>query len=57
MNGKVHWMDCKGSTRKKVFLRITSKLRKLPEVKDLSEADWENHQRICVIYHTDVEGD
>ena len=57
MNGKAHWMGCKGSACKKVFLRIASELRKLPEVKDLSEADWENCQRVCVIYHGGVEGD
>ena len=42
MDGKAHWMGCKGSARKKVFLRIASELRKLPKVMDLSEADWEN---------------
>ena len=57
MNGKAHWMGCKGSAHKKVFLRIASELRKLLEVKDLSEADWENHQRVCAIYHGGVEGD
>ena len=57
INGKAHWMCCKGSARKKVLLRIASELRKLPEVKDLSEADWENHQRVCAIYHGGVEGD
>ena len=29
INGKVHWMGCKGSAHKKVFLRIASELRKL----------------------------
>ena len=57
MNGKAHWMGCKGSARKKAFLRIASELQKLPKVKDLSEADWENHQRVCAIYHMGVEGD
>ena len=57
MNGKAHWMGCRGSARKKAFLRIASELRKLPKVKDLSEADWENCQRVCAIYHRGVEGD
>ena len=57
MNGKAHWMGCRGSACKKAFLRIASELRKLPKVKDLSEADWENCQRVCAIYHRGVEGD
>ena len=47
MNGKVQWMGCKGSSRKKVFLQIISKLRKLHGIAEMSGMEWESRQRVC----------
>lgn len=47
MNGKAQWMGCKGSSRKKVFLQIISKLRKLHGIAEMSGMEWESRQRVC----------
>ena len=39
LNRKAQWMSCKESACKKVFLHIASELRKLPNVKNMNEAE------------------
>ena len=47
MNGKAQWMGCKGSSCKKVFLQIISKLWKLHGIAEMSGMEWESGQRVC----------
>ena len=57
LNGKAQWMSCQGSACKKVFLRIASELRKLPNVKDMNEAEWDSHQRVCTMVSVSIKNE